>query len=333
MKVTPRLILFLNMHLKSSSIIACCFQLVLVLFSRNVKAQNEDAFQNDSVSQIATTKSFHAGLYIGGFWANKNTAYIYDGYGFDQNGQRNSFGNSMLYNQIVNVYGGANGGNDYIAQLLNVDHKDWYFNEQGMPFNLRYTTTYLVGLNTRYQIDKKASITLNINASKLVVNGKFNINTTTTAFGFQNQSKLNQFTITGAEQRLMFQFGYQRILGSNEKMNFLLEGGMNIIMSKAQKNQVYITVDPSSGQNNSQNNITFDLMPLYSQPPYNYYATQYLIGVGIGAFAGVGINFNINPKYTVQLLYNPSYDRINLGYAPQFKIQHGVGLRIYYNLS
>lgn len=305
-------------------------QFTFCILTFNTNAQDTEIMEDDTLHQPSIHKGFHAGLYIGAFWANRNTAYLYDGYGFDQNGQRNTFANSILYNQIVNVYGGANGGADLIAQLLNVAHTDWHFNEQDMPLNLRYTTTYLVGLNTRYQIHKKASITLNINATKLVVNGKFTISSTSTSGGFQNQTKLNQFTITGAEQRLMFQLGYQRILGKNEKLNFMVEGGLNIIFSKVQKNQAFLY---SPDQNNTQNNFTIDLMSVYSQSPYNFYSAKYLVGAGIGAFAGIGLHLTINPKYTIQLLYNPSYDRISLGYNPIFKLQHGVGLRVYYNMS
>ncbi len=307
-------------------------QLSLCVLGFKVNAQEESINPIDSFPQNNATihKGFHAGLFIGAFWANKNTAYLYDGYGFDQNGQRNTFGNSVLYNQIVNVYGGGYGGIDLIAQLLNVDHKDWYFNEQDMPTNLKYTTTYLVGLNTRYQINKKASITLNINATKLVVNGKFTISSATTNNnGFQSQAKQNQFTITGAEQRLMMQLGYQRILGKHEKLNFMVEGGLNIILSKVQKNEAYLNSDLYNGSNN----INIDLMSIYNQVPYNYYSAKYFVGAGIGAFGGLGFHLTINPKYTIQLLYNPSYDRISLGYNPSFKLQHGVGLRVYYNMS
>jgi len=313
------------------------FFLIIGLLTSFTKldAQEYEPSERDTTSQSAFIphKGFHAGLFVGAFWANKYTAYLYDGYGFDQNGQRNTFNNSILYNQIVNVYGGANGGVDYIAQLLNVNHSDWYFNEQDMPTNLRYTTTYLVGLNTRYQINKKASITLNINGSRLNVNGKFTISSTSSSnfgSGSASQSKLHQFTIVGAEQRLMFQLGYQRILGKNEKLNFMIEGGLNFILSKVQKNQAILN---SENPNNSQNNITIDLMSIYNQSPYNYYSAKYLVGGGIGAFGGIGFNLNINPRYTVQLLYNPSYDRVSLGYNPKFKLQHGIGLRVYYNMS
>lgn len=317
----------MKFHLKSTILFLCFFCTITL----NSHAQEEGTESNDtnSIQPVYTNKGFHAGLYVGAFWANRSTAYLYDGYGFDENGQRNTFANSILYNQIVNVYGGANGGIDYIAQLLNVNHTDWFFNEQDMPINLRYTTTYLVGLNARYQIHKKASILLNINASKLIVNGKFTIRSSSPSNGLQAQAKVNQFTITGAEQRLMFQLGYQRIIGNNEKLNFLLEGGLNIILSKAQKNQALFNSD----QNGGANNFTIDLMNVYNQPPYNFYSAKYLIGAGIGAVGGIGLHLTFNPKYTIQLLYNPSYDRISLGYNPKFKMQHGVGLRIYYNLS
>ena len=308
--------------------IILCLSLTSVKCFSQLNEQTED----DSISIVSINpnqKTFHAGVYVGAFWANHSTAGLYDGYGFDEFGVRNTFANSILYNQIVNVYGGGYGGVDLIAQLLNVEHKDWYFNEQNMPFNLKYTTTYMVGLNTRYQVDKKTNIIFNINASKLVVNGKFTISSTTTSNGFQSQAKQNQFTITGAEQRMMMQLGYQKIIGKNEKLKLMVEGGLNIIFSKAQKNIIYLNSDLYNGANN----ISVDLMTVYNQVPYSYYSPKYLVGAGIGAFAGLGLHLTINPKYTVQLLYSPSYDRISIGYNPKFNLQNGFGLRFYYNLS
>lgn len=305
------------------------FLIYLMLLCNSSFAQDNDSINDGANSTRLKEKGFHAGVYVGAYWANKSSASLFDGYGFDEFGIRNTFANSILYNQIVNVYGGGYNGVDLIAQLLNVDHKDWYFNEQDMPTNLKYTTTYLVGLNTRFQVDKKTNITFNINASKLIVNGKFTISSTTTSNGFQSQPIQNQFTITGGEQRLMMQLGYQRIIGNNKKLNFMLEGGLNVVFSKAQKNIAYLT----SSSYNGANNITIDLMSIYNQVPYNTYSPKYLIGAGIGAFGGVGIHLTINPKYTVQLLYSPSYDRISIGYNPKFRLQNGFGLRFYYNLS
>ena len=115
----------------------------------------------------------------------------------------------------------------------------------------------------------------------------------------------------------------------NEKLKFMVEGGLNVIFSKAQKNMIYLNSDLFNGANN----ISVDLMTVYNQVPYSYYSPKYLVGAGIGAFAGLGLHLTINPKYTVQLLYSPSYDRISIGYNPKFKLQNGFGLRFDYNLS
>ncbi len=304
----------------------CFFVFFVIACSPALYAQDGDVEpKNDSLYIIK--KGFNLGIYVGAFFPSKFTANLYDGYGYDLNGQKNDFANSILRNEIVNNYGGATNGNDQIAVLLNVSHADWYFTQSGMPFNLRYSPATLVGLNTRYRLDKKQSISLNVNGTKLVVNGKFNINTTATGTSTTGVAGMpatqHQFTIVGAEQRLMFQLGYQRYVGKNHKLNYLLEGGLNVIMAKLQSNQAYLM--------NGGNNITIDLMNVYYLPGYNYYSRKYFVGVGIGAYAGLGLNLNLNPKYTVQLLYNPSYDRVPLGDFPVFKLQHGVGIRFYYN--
>ena len=290
---------------------------------------SQDSLEVQNIS-YGKTKTFHLGLYVGAYFANKYSASLYDGYGYDINGQRNNFITSVLNYEINNNYGGGNGGVDQIAALLNVNSGDWVFNESCMPINLRYTPAYLIGLNTRYIIDKKHCILLNISGTKLSVNGKFNIYSKTytgpsTAPSNNNSLLENQFTIIGGEQRLMFQLAYQRYYGENEKINFFTDIGLNIIMAKFQKNQAFIS--------NNNGSIIIDLMNTYSQPNFNYINAKYLIGVGIGMFGSVGINFNVNPKYTAQLLYNPSYDMIPLGDTRVFRMQNGIGVRFYYNLS
>lgn len=306
----------LQRHLLLAFIMLC----TSTIFSQNKNTDNKKD----------TTKGLHVGLYVGAYFANKHSASLYDGYGYDVNGQRNSFATSVLRNEIENVYGGRNGGVDQIAQLLNVDTKDWYFNETGMPINLIYRPTYMVGLNLRYLIDKKQAFTLNINGTKLTSTGAFSINSigsvgTSTNPAASNQNRLNQFAITGGEQRLFFQFGYQRYFGSSSKFNFFTEVGFNIVMAKLEKNLALL--------NYNNNTLVIDLMRVYNQDNYFYLKAQYFTGVSIGAYAGLGVNVKFNPKYTFQLVYQPSYDRIPLGDNPLFKLNHNVGLRIYFNLN
>ena len=152
------------------------------------------------------------------------------------------------------------------------------------------------------------------------------IATTNTVLGSASQTYLRQGSITGGEQRLMVQLGYQKVLGTHDKINFFVEGGLNIVMSKFLKNQALMqSVNPNVPA------LEIDLASIYNAPQYNAFRSK-LTGVGVGIFAGAGIHLTINPKYTIQALYNPSYDKINLGDEPSYKLQHGFGLRFYYNL-
>ena len=310
----------------------------LLFCSNTVRAQDLETEQDTTTLPAATSgKKFHLGLFVGTYFANKYTANMYDGYGFDVNGIKNDFANSQM-RSFMNYYGGHSSnpsnsvntgtttGTDLIAQTLNVSPGDWSFGPTDMPYDLTYNMTYLVGFNGSYNLNKTSSIIFNVNGTKLTVNGKFTIATTNTVNGSPSQTNLRQGTITGGEQRLMFQVGYQKVLGTNDKVNFFMEGGLNVVMAKFLKNQALI-----QSSNPNVPPLIMDLASIYNTSQYNAFHGQ-LTGVGVGIFAGAGIHLTINPKYTIQVLYNPSYDKINLGDTPSYKLQNGFGLRFYYNL-
>jgi len=294
---------------------------LFLFFSVSAFAQGTDNSDtdNDTPADTINLKGFHLGLQAGVIFANKYTTNLYNGYGLDIYGNRNTFYNSFLYQQIVNNYGGGNGRTDQIALALKVNPGQWNFDETCMPINLKYNINLLVGLNTRYCLDNKNAIILNVNATKLTVNGNFTIYTSATNSNGLQATNVQTFTITGGEQRLMTQLGFQRVLGDNQKFNFFVEGGIDLTLAKFMKNQAII------------NNLIIDLTPYYSQPAYGDVRSHNLIGVGLGAFAGAGFNLALSNKYTLQLLYNPSYDRINIGAASKYTFQQSIGFRAYYN--
>ncbi len=305
--------------------------LLLVVFSFfNTKAQESTTDDNDD-SPIMEKKGFHVGFIVGPYWANKYTANLYNGYGLDVNGAQNEFANSLMFNKIINEYGGGYGQVDQIAQVLGVDpastgSNTWHFNESDMPQNMHYTINFMVGLNFRYSMDKKSAILLNVNASKLKVNGNFTIETDNPIN--QNQVNgaynVNTFSIIGGEQRMMFQFGFSRILGDNKRLNIFMEGGLNATLAKFDKN--YISIK----------SLTIDLTTVYIPPNSGGYPSQVYfpkhIGIGFGAFANAGCNITISPKWTIQLpVLSATYDKINIGANPLYKFQYSVGLRGYRN--
>lgn len=295
--------------------------LLLLLSNFYCMAQDETTTNNSDTVSTESKKRFHAGLYIGSYIANNYTASIYDGYGFDIDGNKNDFLNSLMYQKIVMQYGGGYGQTDQIALALGVDHSDWAFNESDMPVNMHYTPAFVVGLNCRYSIGSKNELLLNVNAAKINVTGNFTIYTKPPSNSTQINNSIRTFPIIGSEKRLMLQLGYQRIIGNDDKFNFIVEGGLMATIVQADKNTITI------------NNLQIDLTSYYNQAQNpSPYPVQKLLGVGLGAFAGAGVNITANPKWTLQALYNPSLENINIGVIPKRKLQHAIALRIYYNL-
>lgn len=281
--------------------------------------------QDDEGTENATSpvvqKGFQVGLYVGSLLANNYTAALHDGYGMDFDGRRNSFENSYMYNKIVLQYGGGYPGTtDFIAQELNVMHGDWNFEESDMPAFMRYQPSFLLGLQCRYSVDAKNIVLMNVNAAQLTANGSFTITTIPQYVPGQNAKTIREFRIKGMEQRLVFQLGYQHLFGNSEKFNFLLEGGVNITLAKLGKNQIQI------------NNLIIDLTEYYFLAGYPAYSIVRRPGLGFGAFTGIGANFNASDKAIIQLVYNPTYEGINLGENTRLKWQHSIGLRAYYKL-
>lgn len=300
----------------------------LLLISNFSIAQEEEEITDTETQTVdnepyVQKKGFRFGLYIGGYFANQYTANMYDGYGFDIDGARNNWDNSLMNQKINLELGGYGypGQPDQIAQLLNVDYQTWSFTPGDMPTNMRYSPTMMLGLHSIYSVDVANSILINLSVANLTASGNFTIVTPQQSNSTQMNNRIKTFEIRGKEQRMMLQFGYQHIFGEYAKLNWLVEGGLHATLAKFDKNEIQI------------NSLTVDLTSYFNNAAFaNALLFRRPVGFGLGAFAGIGANLNLNPKITVQLLYNPTYERIDMGVNPALKLQHALGLRAYYNI-
>lgn len=296
--------------------------ILLLLVSNSFFCQETEPAEKEETPAAHKSK-FITGFYLGSYFANKYSASTYNGYGFDIEGKQHPFSTSFMYQKIKNEYGGGYGQQDQVADALGVDRGQWEFNESDMPVNMRYLPAILVGLNLKIPVDKKSALLFNINGSKLNIEGNFTISTLRpqSSTNPATNSNIKVFPIKGSEQRLLFQLGFQRVFGDNERFNFFGELGLVGTLVKFDKNWIYI------------NNLQIDLMYYVNQtinPAPN--PTRAPIGFGVGAFAGLGANMVINPKITLQFVYNLSHEKVNIGVNPKLKLQNGIGLRVYYNL-
>lgn len=316
----------------------------LLLFSGAVMAQEEDdfrteeerkadeeaaAFWDELEDEEVERKGFYAGIYVGALKADSYSARLYDGYGFDQAGQPNNFTESFMYRQIIEFYGNFQaGGGDQIAQALGVGPGEWIFDESDMPTNLTYNLAFAFGLQGRYNFDNKNALLFNINFSQLTINGQFTIEVTNTqpisdpsnpgAINFPDPIKT--FGIRGDEQRVMLQAGYQRVLGNSDFFNWVVEGGVDLTFAKFDGNQAQV------------NDLVIDLTTFYHRLGVPTMDARNLTGVAAGVFGGFGGQIEAGGKWTIQLLYNPIYQKIALGFDTRYGLHHTMGLRAIYNI-
>lgn len=300
------------------------FFVMLLLIGYPSFSQDTTNVDDDQPQNFKMKKGFQVGFFVGTCLANKYTAALYNGYGLDVYGHQNTFINSLMYQQIVNINGGYNGYPDRIAQALGVNHGDWRFDDPSfMPYNVKYSIAFTAGVQTRFAFTTKDAILFNANTARINLGADFTIATTPPVTGnnFQNASNLRSFPMIGAEQRVVMQLGIQHIFGDDEdRVNFFVEGGLNVNLAKLMKNQINI------------NGLIIDLTSTYAYQFANYSAfnSKYLSGVGLGGFLGFGFNVNISPKWLLQFVYNPSFDKINIGAEPKYTFQNALGIRGYY---
>ncbi len=297
------------------------FYIILVFLSFNIKAQINDDRTEDEIIVHKKSK-IQTGFYLGSYFANNYSASAYNGYGFDVNGNQNSFLNSFMYQKIKNQYGGGFGQFDQVAYALGVDQGQWEFNESDMPINMRYVPAIILGFNFKMPLTKNSAFIFNLNGTKLSIEGNFTM-TLLKVLGSNpaNNSNIKTFSIKGTEKRLLFQLGYQKTFGTDNNINFFGEIGFNGTLSQYNSNIIYI--------NDLQIDLTYylnqNINPIASptKPP---------TGFGLGAFAGLGLNFDFNYQFSMQLMYSPSQEKINIGNKPTLKLQNSVGLRFYYKI-
>lgn len=281
----------------------------------------EEGDETDKTGKLKAGKGFHVGITVGAFFANNAGASIYDGYGFDGDGGKNDFANSYMFQKISQYGGFTSPFVDQIAPAMSVNgqvvnHDGWSFSESDMPIQMRYNPSILIGLACRYFVDKKNTLIFNVNATQIKATGAFTITLLNPIYSTQTY---NTYSIIGGEQRLMFQLGYQRILGNNERANLFVEAGLNLTMAKFDKNQIAI------------NNLVIDLFTYYNPNGQQTIALQKPVTVNLGAFAGLGLNITMSTKTTLQVLYAPVYERLKLGYDTGLHLQHSAAIRAYYN--
>jgi hypothetical protein len=268
---------------------------LLLLCSITVLAQDESTDNEEISLSSEGVQGFHFGIFIGSFFANNYSASLYDGYGVNVLGNRNDWATSVMVQRMYldgmdsinsSAIPRSSPYSDIIGPTIGLNHDQWHFESSDMPTDVRYRAAFMFGLNLQYGISKTEGFIFNANFAKLNITGNFTITSPYKKLNPSLGDSVLYFGISGQEQRFMFQVGYSRLLGNPSGFNFLIEAGA--LMNNAQYLSNYANI----------NELKIDLTPFTSYAGYqtNYLPHEYS-AIGYGAFAGIGCNINVNPKY------------------------------------
>lgn len=306
------------------------YLLILVLFTAvlaNAQVYNYEDGEAPPRDQDSIS-GFTFGFNIGYYFANPATAVLYDGSGFDRDGNRyTDLRNFWLYRAIYSdIRGGSNDQVDpAIVEIL--DPATFVaFTESDMPFNMRYGPSFMYGAHVGYSFTGNFSMFFEVNGTNPVTVSEFTIQVNPGASADPSPDNLRRFQIRGEEQRLIFNLGAKKTLGNNEFFRPYLEGGVNSTFAKFESNVINL----ESSTNNFVPPLVKDITRYQTNIGGNIEQARNLTGVGFGAFAGLGGQLTMGDKFILNLGYIASYEQVKLGYVESRNFQHIIVLRVIY---
>jgi len=263
-------------------------------------------------AQITTESSddeysgMEAGLNVGVYLGNRNTANFYNGAG-QQEDEMNSADN-ILYNiHYVNQINEVLEQNGFPYLL----HEGEYYMEY--PTNMVYSPSIYAGLTGRYWLNRKFGISLSMNVSRLTTRDNFLIHV-------PNEIPTNKEplyiigTIAGQEDRVNIDFGIINKFPISDKMNFIMEYGFNFNNTSVQFNKIEIYGLVLDIMYKGPN----DYVPGGNQQLYSTFTQG---GLGYGGYLTPGLQFNFNENISVDLVSQFYYTHISLEHYSNWGFQ------------
>ncbi|MFN5621472.1 MAG: hypothetical protein ACK478_09235 [Flavobacteriales bacterium] len=252
----------------------------------------------DDEEQEDTLQGLSFGLNIGSYFANGETANIYNGSGpFAED--VNAAANVRWYSipERIGIDGPFAQSND-IREIQNFYNTQTYsFPFDYAPTNMRYNPAMYVGLNLKWNFNRYAAVLMNVNACKLKAVGQFTMQLPPTSQTAQNNVGPTLLSIAGEEQRFNINLGYRQGWMMGDYSNFFVQVGGSMLGTKWMRNYVLVA------------DRQFDLITssfVAGQTPMS--ATPNT-GVGFGAFVQTGVEFWVG-KYSFDIGLGFSRDKV-----------------------
>ena len=243
----------------------------------------------DDEEQEDTLQGLSFGLNLGSYFANAETANIYNGSGpFAED--VNAAAGVRWYSipERIGIDGPFAMSND-IREIQNFYNTQTYtFPYDYAPTNMRYNPAMYVGLNIKWNFNRYAALLMNLNACRLKAVGQFTMQLPPTSQTAQNNVGPTLLSVAGEEQRFNLNLGYRQGWMMGDYSNFFVQVGGSMLCTKWMRNYVLVA------------DRQFDLITsgfVAGQTPMSAVPNT---GVGFGAFVETGVEFWVG-KYSFDI--------------------------------
>ncbi len=306
----------------------------LLLAYTNTFSQVYNYADGEGPTPPDSVKGLYVGLNLGVYFANKNTAFVYDGRGYNRDGafispQNNFFGtwlSQAIQGSITAQNRTSRAMEDKAGYSFSSD--DWLFELSDMPNLMTYSGSFLYGGHLRYMFNSDFGVFLELNGTNPVTIGEFTIqDKQSTGTDPSQVQTLQRFAIRGEEQRLMINAGMHRVLlrksleqqGKSSAILPYFDAGFNMTFVKYEANFIEM-----AGEG------VVDLMNFFNNQGQYQYSANVLTGIGFGGFVGAGGQITIGRKFTIDMGYVASFETIKLGEVKKLGLQNQLVFKAIY---
>ncbi len=260
------------------------------------------AFEDDEDYERDSIRGFSFGLNVGVYFASKKTANFYNGGCYDNDFIDPSEVRCYSIEERLGVSGNANFNQTYNEVLQAVGNGATGFSvpRDAYPINMRYNPAFLLGLHMKYNFNRYSAIIFNLNTVKLKTTDRFTLQFFGGPIPVNAQADVRLFTIVGNEQRFNINLGYRQGWMMGDRSNFYLQAGASMLGSQFEQNQIIMN-----------ESLRYDLF-IGIQNQQIVQQVQQRTDIGFGGYASMGFEFWFKGRYTMDLSWGLSRDRVIL---------------------
>jgi hypothetical protein len=235
---------------------------------------------------------FNVGVSTGGYFASKNTGYLYNGIG--------PYGITWVFS------------NPTITPKI-ADELVYDYTLGEAPLDMRYTVALTLGANISLVLNSGDELYVSADIIRLDLKDAYTVEVVNPQNSIQTD--IREFPILGKEERLNIDFGYKTFIEvENSTVRPFLIFGVNALYTEFKSNTIYVgNLGPYS---------------IFNEQLWTFNQNVRNNGWGGGAFTGLGVRIPIANGSAIEFDYKLNYAQVKIGEVKERGFHNAITARV-----